>query len=148
MGGNYEKGIYNQLIEVMEKLNDMESERRQARKDISSLTSEVKSLRKENAVLREEVSRLKQKTYPKKPGPSQATKGAVFQRPMCPMVKLSRQSQHFYIVRVLPQITESVLSSTPFQGTASPFQPGAYMDSAGNSHNPVQLCVRPSNRNC
>lgn len=60
MGGNYEKGIYNQLMEVMGKLNIMESEHRQDRKEIKSLSSEVASLRRENASLREDVSRLKQ----------------------------------------------------------------------------------------
>ena len=34
MGGNYEKGIYNQLMEVMEKLSTMESEHRQDRKEV------------------------------------------------------------------------------------------------------------------
>lgn len=60
MGSNYEKGVYNQLLEVMEKLNSMESEHRQDRKEIRDLTSEVKSLRKENTRLRETVSALKQ----------------------------------------------------------------------------------------
>ncbi len=62
MGGNYAKSVYNQLVEVMEKLNSMEAEHKKDRKEISALTSEVKSLRKENSCLREEVSGLRQKT--------------------------------------------------------------------------------------
>lgn len=62
MGGNYEKSVYNQLMEVMEKLNSMESEHSRDRKEVKELTSEVTGLRKENDHLREEVSNLKQKT--------------------------------------------------------------------------------------
>lgn len=61
MGGNYEKGIYDQLMEVMEKLNTMESEHSRDRKEVKELTSEVTGLRKENTHLKEEVSSLKQK---------------------------------------------------------------------------------------
>lgn len=62
MGGNYTKGIYNQLMEVMEKLDAMEAEHKRDRKEITTLTAEVKSLRKENTSLKEEVSSLKKKT--------------------------------------------------------------------------------------
>lgn len=62
MGGNYEKSVYNQLMEVMEKLNSMESEHSRDRKEVEELTTEVTGLRKENVCLREEVSNLKQKT--------------------------------------------------------------------------------------
>lgn len=62
MGGNYEKSVYNQMMEVMEKLNAMESEHKKDRAEVKELTSEVKSLRKENSSLREDVSSLKQKT--------------------------------------------------------------------------------------
>lgn len=62
VGGNYEKSVYNQLMEVMEKLNSMESEHSRDRKEVTELTTEVTGLRKENAYLREEVSNLKQKT--------------------------------------------------------------------------------------
>lgn len=61
MGGNYEKGMYNQLMEVMAKIDTMESELKHNHKEITSLTSEVTSLRKDNAHLIEEVSDLKQK---------------------------------------------------------------------------------------
>lgn len=62
MGGNYEKSVYNQLMEVMEKLNTMEFEHSRDRKEVKELTFEVTGLRKENAQLRKEVSNLKQKT--------------------------------------------------------------------------------------
>lgn len=62
VGGNYEKSVYNQLMEVMEKLNTIESEHSHDRKEIKDLTSEVTGLRKENAHFREEISNLKQKT--------------------------------------------------------------------------------------
>ena len=61
MGGNYEKSVYNQLMEVMDKLNTMEADQKRSRREIRSLTSEVDSLRQENTVLREEVSALKEK---------------------------------------------------------------------------------------
>lgn len=60
MGSNYEKSIYNQLMEVMEKLDTMAAEQKKDRKEIKSLTSEVTSLRKENDTLHKEVSSLRQ----------------------------------------------------------------------------------------
>ena len=60
MGGNYEKSMYNQLMEVMAKLDTMAAEQKKDRKEIKSLTSEVTSLRKENDTLRKEVSSLRQ----------------------------------------------------------------------------------------
>lgn len=59
MGGKYEKGIYNQLMEVMEKLEIMEAECKKYREEIKSLNSEVKSLKNENARLKEELARVK-----------------------------------------------------------------------------------------
>lgn len=61
MGGNYQKNLYKQLMEVMSKVDSLESEQKQNHKEIKSLSSEVKSLRKENKSLHEEVSSLKQK---------------------------------------------------------------------------------------
>ena len=61
MGGNYEKNIYNQMTEVIEKLNVMEFEHKRERAEVNSFTSAEKSLCKENFSLREEVSGLKQK---------------------------------------------------------------------------------------
>ena len=63
MGGNYEKSVYNQLMEVMDKLNTMEADQKRSRREIKSLTSEVNSLRKENTALREEVCALKEKNH-------------------------------------------------------------------------------------
>jgi hypothetical protein len=61
MGGNYEKGVFSQLTEVMAKLDAMESEHKRDRREIKSLTDEVVSLRRDNTNLREEVFYLKQK---------------------------------------------------------------------------------------
>ena len=60
MGGNYQKDLYKQLMEVMAKVDSLEFKQKQSNKEIRSLTSEVTSLRRENASLREEVSSLKQ----------------------------------------------------------------------------------------
>lgn len=60
MGGNYAKGVYDQLMDVMARLDTMEAAHVQDRKEIRMLTSEVGSLRKENTRLREEVSGLRQ----------------------------------------------------------------------------------------
>ncbi|MBD5459336.1 MAG: hypothetical protein HDR26_00105 [Lachnospiraceae bacterium] len=48
IGGNYQKDIYKQLMEVMEKVDSLESERKQDRREIKSLTNEVTSLRNDN----------------------------------------------------------------------------------------------------
>ncbi len=61
MGGNYQKDLYKQLVEIMSRVDSLESEREQDKKEIKLLTSEVTSLHRENAALREEVSSLKQK---------------------------------------------------------------------------------------
>ena len=60
MGSNYAKGVYDQLMDVMARLDTMEAAHVQDRKEIRMLTSEVGSLRKENTRLREEVSGLRQ----------------------------------------------------------------------------------------
>ncbi len=59
MGGNYQKDLYKQLMEVMAKVDSLEAGQRQNHKEIKSLTGEAVSLRRENAALREEVSSLK-----------------------------------------------------------------------------------------
>lgn len=51
MGGNYERGLYNQLMEVMERLDAVEKE---SKKEIKSLNDEIADLKKENQHLREE----------------------------------------------------------------------------------------------
>ena len=60
MGGNYQKDLYKQLMEVMSRVDSLESEQKQNHKEIKSLTREATSLRRENAALRDEVSYLKQ----------------------------------------------------------------------------------------
>lgn len=56
MGGNYEKSIYNQLMDVMTRLDSVETENRQ---EISRINGEITDLRKENRELKEENRRLK-----------------------------------------------------------------------------------------
>ena len=62
MGGNYSRSVYNQLMEVMERLDSVEADHKKDRKEITSLTREVNGLRRENTCLREEVSELREKT--------------------------------------------------------------------------------------
>ena len=59
MGGNYGKSVYNQLMDVMERLDTMESECKKCHKEIKSLHSEVKSLKNENTRLKEELAAAK-----------------------------------------------------------------------------------------
>lgn len=56
MAGNYEKGIYNHLMEVMERLDAVEKE---SRHKFVRLNNEITGLREENARLREENQLLK-----------------------------------------------------------------------------------------
>lgn len=56
MAGNYEKGMYNQLMEVMLRLDTVEKE---SRHEVSRLNEEISSLKKENQELREENRLLK-----------------------------------------------------------------------------------------
>lgn len=51
MGGNYERGLYNQLMEVMERLDTVEKE---SQKEIQKLNDEISTLKKENQQLKEE----------------------------------------------------------------------------------------------
>lgn len=63
MGGNYEKGIYNQLVEVMERLDSFEKKHHlevgRLNEEISQLKSENSKLKKENQLLKEDNARLK-----------------------------------------------------------------------------------------
>lgn len=61
MGGNYGKSIYNQLMDVMERLDAMESECKKNHKEIKSLNAEIESLRNENTRLKEELAAVKAK---------------------------------------------------------------------------------------
>lgn len=56
MGGNYEKSMYNQLMDVMARLDTVE---RESKKEISHLNDELSNLKKENRHLREENQLLK-----------------------------------------------------------------------------------------
>ena len=56
MAGNYEKSIYNQLMEVMERLDSAESRNKC---EISRLHGEIADLKKENRERKEENQRLK-----------------------------------------------------------------------------------------
>ena len=60
MGGNYEKNMYNQLCELMEKVNSLESAHKEDRKEIHRLNCRVDSLTKENQQLRATVTAQKQ----------------------------------------------------------------------------------------
>lgn len=51
MGDNYQKDLYKQLMEVMAKVDSLEPEQKQDKKEIKRLTGEVTNLRKENAAL-------------------------------------------------------------------------------------------------
>ena len=63
MAGNYEKSIYNQLMDVMARLDSVEAESKQEmfrlNGEISDLKKENRELRKENQRLRDDNARLK-----------------------------------------------------------------------------------------
>ena len=56
MAGNYEKSIYNQLMDVMARLDSVEAKSKQ---EIFRLNEEISDLKKENRELREENQRLR-----------------------------------------------------------------------------------------
>ena len=56
MGGNYEKSVYNQLMDVMARLDAVEAKNN---REISRLNGEIKDLKKENRELKEKNQRLK-----------------------------------------------------------------------------------------
>lgn len=63
MGGNYEKSIYNQLMEVMGRLDEVEKELRNEKKehkgDVDRLNARINDLTLENQLLRDDNARLK-----------------------------------------------------------------------------------------
>ena len=61
MGGNYEKSVYHQLMEVMEKLNTMEADQKRSRHELKSLTGEVTGPRQPHAAPRAQDAALKAK---------------------------------------------------------------------------------------
>ena len=63
MGGNYEKGMYNQLMEVMARLDavecDLHTEKDEHKEDVEHLNQKIDSLTQENQLLRDDNARLK-----------------------------------------------------------------------------------------
>lgn len=63
MGGNYEKGMYNQLMEVMARLDVMEdslrNEKREHKEDIDRLNNKIDGLTEENRLLKDDNARLR-----------------------------------------------------------------------------------------
>ena len=63
MGGHYEKGMYNQLMEVMARLDAMEdslhNEKRQHKEDVDRLNKKIDSLTEENQLLKDDNARLR-----------------------------------------------------------------------------------------
>lgn len=63
MGGNYEKSIYNQLMEVMGRLDavekDLRNEKAEHKEDVERLNATISSLTLENQLLRDDNARLK-----------------------------------------------------------------------------------------
>ena len=60
MGGHYEKGLFNQLMEVQARLEAMEAGHREDHQKIKRLTAEVTSLHRENEKLRGELTKVKE----------------------------------------------------------------------------------------
>ena len=60
MGGHYEKGLFDQLMDVQARLEAMETARKKDGKEIRTLTAEVASLRRENKRLRDELAAVKE----------------------------------------------------------------------------------------
>lgn len=63
MAGNYEKGLYSQLIEVMARLDaveaDLRDEKTEHKEDVSRLNAKIDGLTKENQLLRDDNARLR-----------------------------------------------------------------------------------------
>lgn len=63
MGGNYEKGMYNQLMEVMARLDvvekDLRDEKIEHKDDVDRLNVRIDNLTQENQLLRDDNARLK-----------------------------------------------------------------------------------------
>lgn len=63
MGGNYEKSIYNQLMEVMGRLDavekDLRNEKMEHKEDVDRLNEKISGLTLENQLLRDDNARLK-----------------------------------------------------------------------------------------
>lgn len=63
MGGNYEKGMYNQLMDVMTRLDAMEhelhTEKQEHKEEVDGLNKRIDGLVQENQLLRDDNARLK-----------------------------------------------------------------------------------------
>lgn len=63
MGGNYEKSVYNQLMEVMARLDavekDLKEEKIEHKEDVDHLNAKINDLIQENQLLRDDNARLK-----------------------------------------------------------------------------------------
>ena len=63
MGGHYEKGMYDQLMEVMARLDAMEdslhNEKREHKEDVDRLNKKIDSLTEENQLLKDDNARLR-----------------------------------------------------------------------------------------
>lgn len=63
MGGNYEKGMYNQLMEVMARLDavekDLHDEKRGHKDDVERLNAKIDDLTRENLLLKDDNARLR-----------------------------------------------------------------------------------------
>lgn len=63
LGGNYEKSIYNQLMEVMSRLDsvekDLHAEKKEHKEDVERLNAKINDLTQENQLLRDDNARLK-----------------------------------------------------------------------------------------
>lgn len=63
MSGNYEKSIYNQLMEIMARMDSVEkelqTEKREHKEDVDRLNAKIDSLTQENQILKDDNARLK-----------------------------------------------------------------------------------------
>lgn len=63
MGGNYEKGLYNQFMEVMARLDavekDLRTEKIEHKEDVDRLNAKIDNLTQENQILKDDNARLK-----------------------------------------------------------------------------------------
>ena len=63
MGGNYEKGLYNQLMEVMARLDaveeDLHTEKIEHKNDVDRLNAKIDCLTEENRILKDDNARLR-----------------------------------------------------------------------------------------
>ena len=60
MGGNYQKDLFRQLTELMERVDTLESDRTTDKKELKRLNSDIASLQKENEHLRDDARRSRE----------------------------------------------------------------------------------------